>query len=178
MEWFKKKGRKEGRKKETKGKWLSTKNVVNARSFEIRLMQSNHPCKEIVHFYSLPDFFYSSLSLSLFSSPINKRPESTIGKKKKKSSWQLLHRVSLFPSFSSTRSDTLPRLALSRRFRSIKSVSQFQPRVAPVLDLYRFQPITFRCCETLFLATCPLSRANWSCSIQPRYRFLFSSLSK
>ena len=28
-------------------------------------MQSNHPCKEIVHFYSLPDFFYSSLSLSL-----------------------------------------------------------------------------------------------------------------
>lgn len=72
-------------------------------------MQSNHPCKEIVHSsrYSLPDFFYSSLplSLSLFSSPINKRPESTIGRKKK-SSWQLLHRVSLFLPLSLARNPT------------------------------------------------------------------------
>lgn len=146
-------------------------------------MQSNHPCKEIVHFsrYSLPDFFYSSLPLSfsfLLQLTNDRSPRPEEKKKNHRDNCFTVYLFSfLFSSFSRTRSDTLLRLAFSRRFRSIKSVSQFQPRVAPVLDLYRFQPITFRrgCCETLFLATCPLSRANWSSSILARYRFFLFS---
>lgn len=92
-------------------------------------MQSNHPCKEIV---TLP----RSLSSSTLSPlRINASRFVTIKNHRDNRDRSSAISLALRPLLSS--------VSLSRRFRSIKSASQFQPRVPPALHLYRFQPITF-----------------------------------
>ena len=108
-------------------------------------MQSNHPCKETRNTFR-STLLGPSLVL-LTSSPINGGIRNRFAKK-------IILTVATIPyaiylvSFilflrAFSRTGILLLLALSRRFRSIKSASQFQPRVPMPLDLYRFQPITF-----------------------------------
>lgn len=90
-------------------------------------MSSNHPCKETVHLSVL----FSACPLLFQLTRVPRREKRSSGQSR---------------PFPRDRSSLLLRFANaspSRRFRSIKSASQFQPRVPPPLDLYRFQPITF-----------------------------------
>lgn len=108
-------------------------------------MQSNHPCKETVTLFVL----LFSVLLSFFSLFLQLTAESATDLRKNHSDNRdrSIRNFSLFfhpfPSLVGSHIGILFFLALSRRFRSIKSASQFQPRVPMPLNLYRFQPITF-----------------------------------
>lgn len=137
-------------------------------------MQSNHPCKEIVHFSFSSSRF---LPLSFFSLFLQLTIESAIGWRKNHPhrSRPFSPRSFSFPSsFSFFR--TLSRTGIYSFSLFLVDSVQLNPPANSSHECQHHstcigfsQLLSAGDCESLFLATCPLSRANWSSRYGARY---------